>query len=828
MACSHLAWDPDAEARGSHYGLWYRGEEVSVLNNVLNFRAAASALLQRYQFARAAGMSFGGRRDTWGVLGYPEINALTTRDYLDRYERGGVAGRVVDVLPDGTWRGEMELIEDENPNTITPFEQAWQDLDHRLAIRQRLHQTDVLARLSSYAVLLLGTADGELDKELPTGSADQLLYLQPYLGAGGPTQGRGTPNYTGADADVTISEYDLDSKSPRFALPLFYQLTRSNIAAELLQRNIHWSRVIHVAEGTLRDDVFGRPALERIWNHLEDLDKVVGGGSEAFWIRANAGIHMNVDKDMVLSTDAQAELKKLAEQAEEYQHQLTRMIRTRGVEVNQLGSDVANFQSPADVIITLIAGSCGIPKRLLVGSERGELASTQDRENFRDLINGRQANFAGPKMVRALTDRLIEYGYLPKPKQYKVSWPTIETMSENEKSQGAAGWASVNSAMGKTVFTDNEIRDRWAGLKPLTEEQLKAIEEEDAKKQEQQKELVEAKKPDIVPAKFGPVKGSVEKGPKAAEAAEVIGDDELVRILADALETGADEVVGAIVGLGGKGSGRYPKGSGRQTASAGFVKGTKAQAKALGLPPAWTDVMINPDPKGDLLATGKDVKGRTQYRYSANHNDKAAAEKHGRVSAFGKSLPGLRKQIGKDYETSDEAVIMDLMDKGSFRKGSDRDTKATVKAYGASTLLDEHVTVKGNDVHFDFIAKKGTRVQKTITDPRMAKELKARKAASKGGKLFPNTSEKKIADYMENGAPGFTPKDFRTWNATREAHALIKSMKAPKTKAEFQTARLEVGTKVGAILGHTEKGGGKIALKSYISPSVFAKWEAKL
>ncbi|MFI5222926.1 MAG: anti-CBASS protein Acb1 family protein, partial [Nitrospirales bacterium] len=836
---------------------------------LIDFRAAASALLQRYQFAKAAGMSFGGKRNTWMTLGYPEMGNLTTRDFLDRYERGGIAGRVVDVLPDGTWRGEMWLQEDEDPDKDTPFELAWTEMEKRLAIRQRLHQTDVLARLSTYSVLLLGTADGNMDKELPKGKPEQLLYLQPYLGSGGPApgRGRGQAQSGGFDADVTIQEYDLDTKSPRFAMPLFYSLRRSDIAVEMFQRPIHWSRVIHAAEGTLRDDVFGRPALERVWNYLEDLDKVVGGGSEAFWLRSNAGIHLNVDPTMTLNANATEELKKLQEQAEEYQHQLTRMIRTRGVEVSQLGSDVANFQSPADVIITILAGAIGVPKRLLVGSERGELASTQDRENFRDLINGRQTNYAAPKIVRPLVDRLIEYGYLPTPKEYKVMWPTIEVMSETEKASGATGWAGVNSSMQKTVFTDDEIRDKWAGLKPLSEEQKAAIEEESAKKFEEQKELVATKKPDVV-AKAGPK--PVARAAEEALEHQSSSDDELVRVLEMALETGADEVVAAIVGLGGPNSGRYKKGSGQNPQSgsssgspgpsdaqmqsvaasmkntiqdalnrerrdrnqwwgddsdsfnpveklgygqegygfgvrdfgswrvpldaegdasagdfedydweeptpetaarvdklvkmhadrnpnmevtwsaeeknwisfavrpkklktlkgtsssgnhghagrkghvggsakgvtAGFVKATKAQQKALGLPPAWTGVLINPDPKGKLVAIGYDAAGRRQPRYSEEHHREKAASKHGRVSAFGKSLPGLRKQIDKDHETSDEAVILDLIDKTSFRKGSDRDTKAKVKAYGTSTLLEEHVKIRGNDVHFDFIAK---------------------------------------------------------------------------------------------------------------------------
>lgn len=533
---------------------------------LLNFRAAASALIQRYRGFRSMGLTFDGRRNMWGILGYPET--LGVQDFIERYERGGVAGRVVDVLPDGTWRGEMYLEEVEDLEKETDFELAWKDMEKRLAIRQRFHQTDVLSRLSTYSVLLLGTADGDFNHELPKGTPDQLLYLQPYLGAGSPTSmaTRGSAQGVGAEADVTIAEFDVDPKSPRFALPLYYTLRRPDIVSvDVFQKPIHWSRVIHVAEGTLRDDIFGRPALQRIWNHLEDLDKVVGGGSEAFWLRSNAGIHLNVDPTMQMTASGQEELKKLAEQAEEYQHQLTRMIRTRGVEVNQLGSDVANFQSPADVLITLIAGSCGIPKRLLVGSERGELASTQDRENFRDLISGRQTNFAAPKIVRPFVDRLIEYGYLPTPKEYKVVWPTIEVMSETEKSQGASGWASVNSAMGKTVFTEEEIRDKWAGLKPLTEKQKKAIEEEAAKKMKEQQELMASKTESLkevkgAPAGGPPSKDKEEEEPIAASAV-VDEDDEMVRVLQSALEAGADDVVASIVGLGGPGSGRYPKGS---------------------------------------------------------------------------------------------------------------------------------------------------------------------------------------------------------------------------------------------------------------------------
>ncbi len=274
---------------------------------------------------------------------------------------------------------------------------------------------------------------------------------------------------------MSIWEYDIDPKSTRFGQPLTYRLRRVELG-NALPAPVHYTRVLHVAEGLLDDEVFGIPSLECVWNLIEDLEKVTGGGAEAFWLRANQGLHLDVDKDMSLDpTSAAATLDKLKDDLESYKHGLTRWMRTRGVSVNTLGSDVANFGPPADAILTQIAGAKGIPKRVLTGSEMGELASSQDRENFRDVIVGRQTQYAGPYIVRPLVDRLIAYGYLPTPAKgadaYDVQWPHIQVMTEDEKAAGAQRWAQVNATFGMTVFSDAETRDHWYDKAPLELEQ---------------------------------------------------------------------------------------------------------------------------------------------------------------------------------------------------------------------------------------------------------------------------------------------------------------------------------------------------------------------
>jgi hypothetical protein len=448
-------------------------------------RAAASVVLDRIMFLRQAGITFNGARDLYAVLGYDRL--ITTRQYRDRYARGGIAGRIIDTPVNATWRGVMEVVEDKNDKNDTEFEKAWKTANQRLQIQAKLQRADRLAGLSTYSVILLGVrgqgVQGEdiLSQELPKGRPEDLMYLAPFLGGGGP--GGDTRSRAAAvDADCTIMEYETDVSSPRFGLPKLYQLRRTDISSPAFQRPVHWSRIIHVAEGILDNEVYGLPALERVWNLLDDLDKVTGGGAEAFWLRANQGLHMNIDKDMALpvaagQTAAQAaaaQVESLKQQSEEYKHQLTRWLRTRGVEVNTLGSDTADFANPADAILTQIAGSKAIPKRILTGSEMGELASSQDRDNWKDQVNGRQTQYAGPYIVRQLVDRLIDYGYLPPPSkgqhEYTVKWPNVQTLTEEEKAQGAKQWASTNATQGMTVFTEEEIRDKWYGMEPLKPE----------------------------------------------------------------------------------------------------------------------------------------------------------------------------------------------------------------------------------------------------------------------------------------------------------------------------------------------------------------------
>lgn len=455
-------------------------EKIPYPQRVRELRTATNTLVERLQWMRQAGITFHGARDLYEVLGYSR--QLTGRMYRDRYARGGIAGRVVEALPHATWRGDLQIVETADAGTpSTPFEKAWAGLELRLQLKAVLQRVDILSMLGSYAVLFLG-APGSPSDALTVQSPvapDNLWYATPFSGGGGPGMGVGAARQTGdIDADATITAFEQDPKSPRFGQPLTYALRRLDIQAPELRLPIHWSRILHVAEGILDNEVYGQPALERCWNLLDDLDKVTGGGAEAFWLRANQGMHLDVDPTMTIE---EPERKRLKEHAQDYKHELTRMLVTRGVDAKVLGSDVANFGPPSDAILKQIAGSKSIPLRILTGSEMGELASSQDRDNWKDQVNGRQTGYAGPYIVRPLIDRLVAYGFLPSPSGgplvYIVRWPHIQTLTEAEKFAGAQAWANINKAAGVTVFTADEIRDKWYSMSAAVEsdqEQYKA------------------------------------------------------------------------------------------------------------------------------------------------------------------------------------------------------------------------------------------------------------------------------------------------------------------------------------------------------------------
>lgn len=243
-------------------------------------------------------------------------------------------------------------------------------------------------------------------------------------------------------------------------------------------------------------------------------------------------------------------------------------------------------------------------------------------------------------------------------------------------------------------------------------------------------------------------------------------------------------------------------------------------------PPDVSNVVISRVSNSEITATWRDSKGRFHASYSKAHSKGAAVEKFSRLKAFTKALPKIRRQINEDLSSTDAATketaeILYMIDKTGFRIGGTGETQAAVQAYGASTLLSKHVNANGDKVTFDFIGKKGVRIQKSLRDAKLAEIIASHKTSQWSQPLFENSNAGKVRTYLKRVAGDFVVKDFRTWNGTNVALRWIKKRKGPaSSEAQFRKWQNEVGDRVSKHLGNSRS----MALNAYIAPQVWSVW----
>jgi len=243
--------------------------------------------------------------------------------------------------------------------------------------------------------------------------------------------------------------------------------------------------------------------------------------------------------------------------------------------------------------------------------------------------------------------------------------------------------------------------------------------------------------------------------------------------------------------------------------------------------PSWKEVKVSTDPKAEVLVTARDEKGRPKMVTSQSYDARSAVVKFNRTSEMLEEHHTIASEIKKaqlDPATKEEADCARLMQVQATRPGSDQDTKATVKAYGATTLEARHVIESPEGVRLKFIGKEGISHDHLIRDKDLAKMLLERKevAESPESRLFWTTDAKvrKFIARLDGGR--FTPKDFRTSAATKLASEIVAQDPTKSGTMKEHTKRVKaVAESVSRLLGNKPAE----ALKSYIHPMVFASWK---
>jgi len=246
---------------------------------------------------------------------------------------------------------------------------------------------------------------------------------------------------------------------------------------------------------------------------------------------------------------------------------------------------------------------------------------------------------------------------------------------------------------------------------------------------------------------------------------------------------------------------------------------------AIALPPAYTDAWFCRDPNGHILATGRDARGRKQYRYHPNYRAKRDSSKYEGCREFGEALPRLRARIERDLRKRKLeretvlAAVLRLLDREHIRVGNEEYAKDN-KSFGATTLRDRHLKRLGGKLKMRFPGKSGIIQEATITDRNLLRVVKKCQELP-GQRLFQYVNgdgqpqavtSTDVNDYIRDATGGdFTAKHFRTWGAS------VIFFKQLLAKAEEKRLSLKTALEpVAEALGNTPT----ISRKSYVHPDL--------
>lgn len=449
---------------GVHQPAFLTNEQFAQLRELTTNAITTRADLWRNFFSQ-----LDRRRSIEDECGYPREVSVET--YQNLYDREPIPARVVEVLPLECWQVQPQVYEKEAGDKATAFEAAWDALGRSLRgersyyqdeagspVWEYLKRLDVLSGVGHYGVLLLGLDDGlplsqpvrgwqeqgsepaDRDpKAAPPPSANGVLRPYRLTTNAAQTKGRKlTFLRVFPETLAPILRFETNPLSPRYGQPTAYQLTLGDAGTSatgygvpLGTYEVHWSRVIHVADGRQSSEVFGAPRMRPVLHRLLDLRKLYGGSAEMYWKGAFPGFAWETQPQ--LGGDVDVDQNAMRDSMEAYFNGLQRYLLGTGMSIKSLAPQVVDPTAQISIQLQAICIKIGIPQRVFMGSERGELASGQDDKAWNDRLRERQVNYVTPRVVVPVVDRLIAAGVLPEPDGYSVEWPDLTSKSDQEK-----------------------------------------------------------------------------------------------------------------------------------------------------------------------------------------------------------------------------------------------------------------------------------------------------------------------------------------------------------------------------------------------------------
>ncbi|HWC91282.1 MAG TPA: hypothetical protein VG433_16550 [Pirellulales bacterium] len=257
---------------------------------------------------------------------------------------------------------------------------------------------------------------------------------------------------------------------------------------------------------------------------------------------------------------------------------------------------------------------------------------------------------------------------------------------------------------------------------------------------------------------------------------------------------------------------------------------TLSRIRALVIPPAWTDVWISPHANGHLQATGRDARGRKQYRYHNRWREFRDAAKYAGLIAFAKSLPRIRRRVDRDLRRPGLsrakvlAAVVRLLETSLIRIGNEEYAREN-HSFGLTTMQDRHAAIRGGKLHFHFRGKSGVVHEVDMTSPRLAQVVR-RCQELPGQELFQYRDEHgRVRDIGSADVNGYlreaagrdvSAKDFRTWAGTALAAKALEEFEEFDSQARAKRNVTRAIERVAARLGNT----ATVCRKCYVHPAV--------
>jgi len=400
------------------------------------------------------GVSQDGKRDVYDVYGYPaDLGGDAGFQRMWQYSgRQGVANRITHGVPKSCWRDGFELRADpEDEKTIQAADELRALADRGLV--RKLERADTLARIGRFSVLLVGIPDGR-ELHQPAGKAlgsdpVKRVYFQPYA-------------YDG----VEILEYDNDTRSPRYGLPLLYQLQRTlrdsndKDMGRVKSLRVHHSRVVHLVENALDSDIEGLGALEPVFNRILDLEKATGGASEAYFRNARGKTGYEIDPNFAADLLNDPTLRaKFDEGAEKFTNEWQDHTVAAGAKVKSLPTPHYSPLDTVKVSLWEVSAYTGIPLRVLTGEGAGQLAGSEDQLAYNHLVADRQTLIC-VSWVQAVLQVLGGAGVLEyKPEWYVVFPPQQASTEAQEAEVGNKRADTLHKVMSATAMLGGDRVD---------------------------------------------------------------------------------------------------------------------------------------------------------------------------------------------------------------------------------------------------------------------------------------------------------------------------------------------------------------------------------